>query len=165
MGGYIGNMKSVATNFGGTLFSPGFGFQNPTIVGGMAGGSSFNITPTSAAAAQAARAAYDAQVRGATITAFAAKLGYVHWWTDELRTNLDYSFIHQDVPSLLIAPGGAAVAGVAAASAKGSSNKELGSAHVNLLWSPVAFVTTGVEYSWGHRVVQSNVKGDSHLIQ
>jgi len=162
IGGYIPNVNAVATNWGGNL-----GGMNPTIVGGMLPGCvgagvsvtacTFNITPTSASGPLHARILYDSLVRGSTITAFAAKLGYVHWWTDQLRTNRDYSFIHQDVPSLLITTPGI--------NNKGGSNKELSTAHINLLWSPVAFVTTGIEYSWGHRVVQSNVKGDAHLIQ
>src|SRR5712692_6246583 len=96
IGGYIPNAKAVATNFGGNLRTS-LGAQAPTIVGGMAGGTSFSTFGAS-------RAAYDAVVRGATITAFAAKLGYVHWWTPELRTNLDFSMIHQDVPNLIATP-------------------------------------------------------------
>jgi hypothetical protein len=152
LGGYIPNSRSVATNWGGVL-----GGQNPTIFNGMTFGGcttcSFNTT---SAAGLAARAAYDALVRGKTITAFSAKLGYVHWWTPELRTNMDFSMMHQDVSSIINTPGISGSAGV---------NKELAMSHINLLWSPVAFVTTGVEYSWGHRVVRTNAKGDSHIIQ
>jgi hypothetical protein len=104
----------------------------------------------------AARALYDAGVKGQTITAFAAKIGYQHWWTPELRTNVDFSMVHQDIPNLVNTPG---IVG------SGSVNKELNSAHINLLWSPVAFITTGVEYSWGHHILKSNAKGDMHLIQ
>ena len=59
-------------------------------------------------------------------------------------------------------PSPAATPGI---SGKPGTNRELNSAHVNLLWSPVAFVTTGVEYSWGHRITTANFKGDEHLIQ
>jgi len=30
-------------------------------------------------------------------------------------------------------------------------NKQLISAHANIIWSPVAFIDTGVEYTYGHR--------------
>jgi len=73
-----------------------------------------------------------------------------------LDTNLDFSMVHQDIPNLIATPG---------ISGKGGANKELAMSHINLLWSPVAFVTTGVEYAWGHRVVTTNAKGDSHVIQ
>jgi len=116
------------------------------------------------AAGLAARAAYDAGVIGKTITALHAKIGYMHWWTNELRSNIDFNFMHQDIPGL-IATAGATPAGFFAISGKAGANKELVHSHVNLLWSPASFVTTGIEYQWGHRVVVTNLKGDSHTIQ
>ena len=41
------------------------------------------------------------------------------------------------------------------------SNKQLQTAHVNLIWSPVAFIDTGVEYIWGQRQTVANIKGTS----
>src|SRR5262249_49263561 len=111
---------------------------------------------TTSLAGLAARAAYDTGVVGKTITAFAAKLGYQHWWTPQWRSNIDFSMVHQDIPNLVNTPG---VVG------SGSVNKELNSAHINMLWSPVAFITTGVEYSWGHHIIKNNAKGDMHVIQ
>jgi hypothetical protein len=35
---------------------------------------------------------------------------------------------------------------------------------VNLVWNPVAFITTGVEYMYGHRVVVSNAKGNENVL-
>ncbi len=157
LGGYMGSTQAVATNWGGSL---GPGGQNPTIAGGMAGGNSFNSVGTgafgTATGGLAARAVYDAAVIGKTITAFNAKIGYMHWWTNELRSNIDFNFMHQDIPGLIATP---------AVSGKAGANKELVHSHVNLLWSPASFVTTGIEYAWGHRVVVTNLKGDSHTIQ
>src|SRR5713226_4512336 len=150
LGGYIPNSQAVATNWGGVL---GAGGQNPTVAGGMTGGNNFN---TVTAAGLAARAAYDSVVLGRAISAYNIKIGYVHWWTDELRSNMDFSMMHQDVPGLIATPG---------LSGKAGTNKELSMAHFNLLWSPAGFVTTGIEYAWGHRVVVTNLKGDSHVIQ
>src|SRR5216684_2831553 len=148
LGGYIPNSRAVATNWGGVL-----GGQNPTVAGGMTGGNNFN---TVTAAGLAARATYDSLVRGRAIIAYNVKIGYVHWWTNELRSNMDFSMMHQDVPGLIATPG---------LSGKAGTNKELSMAHFNLLWSPAGFVTTGIEYAWGHRVVVTNLKGDSHVIQ
>ena len=50
LGGYIPNMQAVATNFGGTL-----GGQNPTVVGGMGGGNSFNTLTGTGPAARSVR--------------------------------------------------------------------------------------------------------------
>ena len=150
LGGYIPNTQAVVTNFGGTL-----GGQNPTIVGGMGGGNSFNTTTAGAAGGVAARTLYDSHVLGRTITAFGLKIGYQHWWTPQWRSNIAYGVWHQDVPIL---------AGMPAAT-RGTVNKELSIASINLMWSPVAFVSTGIEYGWGHRVTATEAKGDSHTIQ
>jgi hypothetical protein len=41
----------------------------------------------------------------------------------------------------------------------------LQTAHVNLIWSPVAFIDAGVEYFWGQRVVAaSNIKGEAQTL-
>ena len=85
----------------------------------------------------------------------AGVIGYQHWWTGEMRSNIDFSGIHQDIPIL---------PGITAAN-RVNLNKELVMSHVNLMWSPVAFVNTGIEYAWGHRVTASSLKGDSHVIQ
>lgn len=43
-------------------------------------------------------------------------------------------------------------------------NKELINSHVNLIWNPVPFVDLGIEYTWAHRVVQSNLNGDMNAL-
>jgi hypothetical protein len=88
-----------------------------------------------------------------TIVSYSARIGYQHWWTPELRSTIDFSMNHNDVPAFIQASGRAAV------------NKELDLAHANLIWSPVAFVDLGIEGAWGHRVVVSNVKGDAWTLQ
>ena len=45
-----------------------------------------------------------------------------------------------------------------------TSNKLLATSHLNLFWSPVAFVDFGAEYGWGHRVTVANAKGDAYAI-
>ena len=44
-------------------------------------------------------------------------------------------------------------------------NKELDLTHLNLIWSPVAFVDLGIEGAWGHRQVVSNLRGDAYTVQ
>jgi hypothetical protein len=72
---------------------------------------------------------------------------------DQLRSTIDFSVNHNDVPAFIGAAGRAAV------------NKELALAHLNLIWSPVAFVDVGIEGAWGHRQVVSNLKGDAYTLQ
>jgi hypothetical protein len=152
LGGYSPNTSAVATNFGATL-----GGLNPTTVGGFAvgplGSTGCSFTSTTAPCL-AVRQRYDALVKGSTISSIAAHAGYQHWWTPEVRSNIDISWTHQDVPTNLIGAGGAA-----------SVNQDLLLSHVNLFWSPVSFVDLAIEGSWGHRVTVSNLKGDMWLTQ
>jgi len=60
---------------------------------------------------------------------------------------------HQDVSSQLIGPNQAIAA-----------NKELWNAFANLVWNPVAFITTGIQYSYGKRIVVANGKGQEQVL-
>jgi hypothetical protein len=40
----------------------------------------------------------------------------------------------------------------------------LWNAFANLVWNPVAFITTGVEYMYGKRIVVSNAKGQEQVL-
>ena len=135
LGDGISNNIGVATNFGGAL-----GGQAVTAVDSR----SFFTTN---------RALYDSFVRASTIISWGGKVGYQHWWTPTLRSSIDFSINHNDVPAFIGAAGRAAV------------NKELSLSHLNLIWSPVAFVDLGIEGAWGHRQVVSNLKGDAYTLQ
>jgi hypothetical protein len=79
--------------------------------------------------------------------------GYQHWWTPELRSTIAAGVAHQDISSELIGP-----------SQTISANKELWNAFVNLVWNPVAFITTGVQYVYGKRIVVANGKGNESVL-
>jgi hypothetical protein len=135
IGDQIANNYGLATNFAGTLNGQAF---NPTD-----SRSNFSVN----------RALYDSAVLSATIISFSARIYYTHWWTDQLRSNVDFSMNHNDVPALIQASG------------RGAANKELDLTHLNLIWSPVAFVDLGIEGAWGHRQVVSNLRGDAYTVQ
>jgi hypothetical protein len=135
IGNQIANVQGVATNFGGAL--------NGQAVNASNSSSQFSTN----------RALYDASVLAKTITSFSARIYYEHWWTDQLRSDVDFSMSHDDIPALVQAGGRLA------------NNKELDLTHVNLIWSPVAFVDLGVEGGWGHRVVVNNTRGDAYTLQ
>ena len=42
--------------------------------------------------------------------------------------------------------------------------KQLQTAHANLIWSPVAFIDAGVEYTWGQRQTVANIKGQQQAL-
>jgi hypothetical protein len=96
-----------------------------------------------------------ALVRAATVTQWGGTANYQHFWAPNLRSTLSFGMLHQDVPTSLVGPFSAATS---------AYNKELVTAHANLIWSPVAFVDTGIEYVYGHRQTVYNGKGDLNAI-
>ncbi|MBV8738224.1 MAG: hypothetical protein JO007_13405, partial [Alphaproteobacteria bacterium] len=42
--------------------------------------------------------------------------------------------------------------------------RQLQTIHANVIWSPVAFIDTGVEYMWGQRRVVANIYGQEQAI-
>jgi hypothetical protein len=117
IGDGIANCAGLATNFGAAL-------AGDTVANATDSRSTFTTN----------RKAYDAAVISRVIPCFSARAGYTHWWADNLRSNVDFSMNHQDVASQLIGESGA-----------GAVNKELSIAHLNLIWSPAAFLDLGIE--------------------
>jgi len=108
--------------------------------------------------------------------AFGANASYTHWWLDNFRTYVATGIQHHDIPTNLrtvtaggstgvsaVCPGGINAAHLTGAGGCGL-NKELVSASVGTIWSPVAFVDFGLEYSYSHRQTVSNTKGDVNAL-
>jgi outer membrane DcaP-like protein len=87
------------------------------------------------------------------ITAIGATVGYQHWWQPDLRSTLALGYDYYGVPSQLVGPLEALVA-----------NKRLTTLHSNLIWSPAAFIDTGLEYHWGQRQVVANLYGTQQVL-
>jgi DcaP outer membrane protein len=79
--------------------------------------------------------------------------GYQHWWLPNLRSTIAAGFWEQDVNANLVGPTEA-----------NSANHVLWNAFANLVWNPVAFVTTGVEYMYGKRITVAGAKGDENVL-
>ncbi len=103
--------------------------------------------PTTAAAASL--------IHTTTVTEWGGVVGYQHWWFPNIRSTAYFGMEHQDVPINLVGPV-QAMLGI---------NKELMSAGVNLLWSPVAFVNTGVEWDWAQRQTVGNAYGEENILE
>jgi hypothetical protein len=88
-----------------------------------------------------------------TIFSYSTNGGYQHWWTPNLRSTVAAGMASQYVPSQLIGPSEAE-----------SINKTVYTAFINLVWNPVAFITTGVQYMYGHRVVVANLTGKENVL-
>ncbi len=143
-GGGSGNyFPYIATNYG----APTGGALGAAI--GNPGGYGHTGGLTTAAAA--------AGIRAQTIPEWGTEIWYQHWWTPTLRSTADFGVIHQDVPTGLV--------GTLANGANANINKELVNVHLNLIWSPVSFVDTGIEYLWGHRLTLFKQKGDVNVLE
>jgi hypothetical protein len=79
---------------------------------------------------------------------FGWNVGYQHWWLPNLRSNVSYGWEYIGLASNILGP-----------TEDFQANKYLQNAHVNLIWSPVAFVDTGVEFTWGRRTTVANFSG------
>jgi hypothetical protein len=84
---------------------------------------------------------------------YSANGGYQHWWTPNLRSTIAAGIAHQDLNSQLIGP-----------MQSSTFTKEQWNAFANLVWNPVAFVTTGIQYMYGTRVVVANGKGHENVL-
>ena len=139
IGGYLNSSSNfdLATNYGA---------PSTVSLAGTYGGFS---GPTSAASA-AAISFKPTQEMG-------AEFGYQHWWLDNLRSNFNAGFnAHYGIPIALVNATGLGKIASASGGQAVSLNKELLTAHVNLIWNPVSFVDIGIEYIWGQRTVLNN---------
>lgn len=82
-------------------------------------------------------------------TQWATIASYRHFWSDQLRSTVALSGLHSSNPSGTF----------------GSVNKSAQSAHVNLIWSPVANTNLGVEYIYGRREIENGQTGKLNRIQ
>jgi len=82
-------------------------------------------------------------------------ISYQHWWTDTLRTNVNGSFNKQvnntgDFSTSTVYDGQA---------------EQWYTVHVNLIWSPVPQMDTGIEYIHSNKKLQSSQQGDFNRLQ
>jgi hypothetical protein len=124
IGHYGGNWTGADTNSTQELIS-NFGLPGHY---GAAGG------PTTAAAA--------ALVRFQKVPMWGGEVNYGHWWAPNWETNVDFGVQQQDLNKALLGPAGGANL---------QFNRRLYTAHLNLLYFPVAFIRTGIEYTYDHR--------------
>jgi porin-like protein len=94
------------------------------------------------------------------IDAWDATLGVIHYWTDQLRTNVDGEITYFVIPH-----GGGIFTTEAAGSGFGNINRVIYGAHANLIWSPIPAIDLGVEYIFNERIVEDGRFGAQHRLQ
>jgi len=101
-------------------------------------------------------AAYNATTNEVeTFDQYGGFLAYRHFWIDNLRSNLVYSYGAADNDLTVINT----------ATLLEATSKEMQSVHVNLIWSIVPSVDLGIEYLHGYREVESGDEGELNRIQ
>jgi hypothetical protein len=88
-----------------------------------------------------------------SVFAYSTNGGYQHWWAPNLRSTIAAGYAYQNVNSQLAGP-----------TQDEAVNKIEWNAFINLVWNPVAFITTGVEYMHGKRVVVANLTGVENVL-
>jgi hypothetical protein len=78
--------------------------------------------------------------------------GYTHYWASNLRSTVHGGYVHFDKP------------GNADANQLASLEKRWWAAHVNLIWSPVPQMDTGIEWMHWNRKIQSGAKGNDDRV-
>jgi hypothetical protein len=82
-----------------------------------------------------------------------ASAGYQHWWLPNLRSNVTGGYVIQDISGALIGP----LASV-------NQNHKVWTTHVNLIWSPVGFIDTGIEYIYSQRNTVAGLTGTQQAL-
>jgi outer membrane DcaP-like protein len=90
---------------------------------------------------------------------YGGEASYQHWWTDELRTNVTGSYLKLDQPQGIFANTAAGAVGL------GAQNNRFWTGLVNLIWSPVPQVDTGIEYINEYRKIQNGRSGVAERLQ
>ena len=134
----MGHWSNWTGGSNGTTQSLASNFGGPGMYGSVGG-------PKDAASA--------ALVSFTQVQQWGGAVNYQHWWTPTVRTNVAYGIGHQDLPVALL--GGAK---------SPEYNTELQVLDANLIWSPVPFINTGVEYTWDHRFTVFHNSGDAHIL-
>lgn len=84
------------------------------------------------------------------ITQYGGFAAYRHFWTDRLRSTIEYSLSGANADIAKTGPG---------------EPRQFQDAHCNLLWSPVPSLTFGIEYYWAHRTDEGGSDGNLHRLQ
>ena len=77
-------------------------------------------------------------------------VAYQHWWASTLRSSFVIGMAYADLDTRIV---------------PGTVNKFFASSHANLLWSPVANMTLGIEWLHGYRRLANGGSGDLDRFQ
>ena len=76
-------------------------------------------------------------------------LSYQHYWLNNLRSTLVYSYAERDNDTDYVSE---------------AVDESYQSVHANIIWSPVSRVNVGMEYIWGYREIEDGEDGDMNRL-
>jgi len=120
---------------------------SPSLATNFGAPGKYGNTLTTGAAAGAAGAA---SILVKPVTEMGYVVGYQHWWMPNLRSNISGGFDNFAIQSAL--------------ASKTGFNKQLITAHANLIWNPVPAVDVGLEYTWGQRTALTNASATQNVL-
>jgi hypothetical protein len=90
-----------------------------------------------------------ALVRSGTIGQRGVEFNYQHWWLPNLRSTATVGWQNNDYNLNLLGRNSTTL----------NANKQLWTSHANIIWSPVSFVDTGLEFFYGQRLTVLQQRG------
>ncbi len=81
---------------------------------------------------------------------YGGSVGYQHWWSEHLQSNIVYVTTRFDVPEVLHVQ---------------AVEREATSWQANLIYSPIKKGRVGIEYGYAQRLLESGDEGDMHLVR
>jgi len=85
---------------------------------------------------------------------YSGTIAYQHWWNNAWRSTLAYGYVTSDQPAVVLAGDKTKM-----------MTRQAQSVHANLLWSPLAQTTFGLEYIYAERERVDGLSGDLHRLQ
>lgn len=95
-----------------------------------------------------------------TISILGGLLAYQHYWSTQLRSTVEFSYMRFFYPKELFP-----AAAVVPAGALGSLDAQLESGHANLIYSPVPAVDFGYEFIYAQRKTEAGQRGNIYRSQ
>jgi hypothetical protein len=93
-------------------------------------------------------------VRTSTVPQQGFELNYQHWWLPNLRSTITVGWQANWMNIGILGRNTETL----------NYNKEFWTSHLNLLWSPVSFIDTGIEYFYGQRLTLLNQRADLQVL-
>lgn len=95
-----------------------------------------------------------ALVRSGTVPQRGFEVNYQHWWLANLRSTITCGWQNNQMDVGILGRNTETL----------NYNKSFWTSHINLIWSPVSFIDTGIEYFYGERLTLLNQRANLQVV-